>query len=180
MEWLKNRFESLFQRIFPRRQDACRFIVAMFFAAIFLLIYRILGNRFTEIMEVANAVLWISLLSAIGFFAGFTVLKALFLVAAELSLLIFLAQSYCDLPVHSDEGVNAMRDLLFIGLLYIAIAFYQSFRDILRDYNKKLGKGPIPKEGIFVITVFFIFAFLFLRQVYLVISPIISNLYMCK
>jgi hypothetical protein len=131
-------------------------------------------------MGVLNIVLWTVLLAAIGVFAGFTVLKALFFVAAELSLLIFLAQSYCDLPIRTSAGVEAMRDLLFIGLLYIVFNFYQSFRGILKDYNKKIGKDSIPKEGIFVITVFFIFTFLFIQQIYLVISPIIVNLYACK
>jgi len=174
------KLKSLFKRVFPRRQDACRFVVSAIFAAIFLLIYQLLGDRFTEIMGIINMVMWASLLTAIGIFAGFTVFKALFFVAAELSLLIFLAQSYCDLPIHTPAGVEAMRDLLFIGLLYIVFAFYQSFRKILQDYNKKLGKDPIPKEGVFVITVFFIFTFLFIQQIYLVISPIISNLYVCK
>ncbi|MFA5261940.1 MAG: hypothetical protein WC450_11995 [Candidatus Omnitrophota bacterium] len=152
----------------------------MIITILFLGAYHFLGSHFAEVMWILNLILWVILLSVIMIFAGFTVLKSLFVVAAELSLLIFLAQSYCNVPNRSAPGNEALNNLLNIGLLYIFLTFCGSLYKTLREYNEKLGKEPIPKAGILAIALFLIFAVLFISQLYQAIYPIISNLCIYK
>lgn len=110
--------------------------------------------------------------------AGFVVVKSLFLIAAELSLLIFLAQSYCNVPLRTPASDDALRSLIFLGLIYVVVAFIQSLYETLKERYKKMNdrSGAWSFQRIIVAALFFIFAGIFLWEIYLVMQPIILGL----
>ena len=114
-------------------------------------------------------------IALIAILAGFVVVKSLFLIAAEISLLIFLAQSYCDAPVRSAVSDDALRSLIILGVIYIGVAFVQSLYAAISERFAKMGK-EVNLTRIIAITLFFIFSGLFLVEIYLVIQPIIVGL----
>lgn len=112
----------------------------------------------------------------IAILAGFVVVKSLFLIAAELSLLVFLAQSYCETPLRSATGNDALRTLVFLGLIYIAFAFVQSLYEAIKGHFKKIEKSMWNVRRVVTTTIFLIFTVIFLVEIYLVVQPIIAGL----
>jgi hypothetical protein len=108
--------------------------------------------------------------------AGFVIFKPLFFVSAELSLMIFLAQSYCAVPKDARTADDSLKFLLVFGLAYIAVVFFKSMYKEMENVlatAKKIGKGESP--ALFVV-LFVAFIGVFLFQLYQVINPIVQNL----
>lgn len=176
----KEKIKEVARKLTPKKENIRPLITSAVITLFFFGGYYLLGSRFGEIMALTTTLLLALLLAVIVLMAEFTVLKSLFVVAAELSLLIFLAQSYCDVPSHSDTSNQAMSNLLLVGLLYIAFLFCRSLYGALREYYKKVEKEPWSKEKIGGISLFLIFTGLFIYQIYLVVSPIVLNLCVYK
>ncbi len=107
---------------------------------------------------------------------GFFILNALFLVAAELSLLIFLAQAYCAVPQRTAQADLALKTLVVAGLIYIAAKFIYEFRNKAQDKLKAIQKEKWSKEKVFFVVCFAVFTVWFIWQICLVMSPIVSDL----
>lgn len=137
--------------------------------------YYILGTLLT-----IDAILLSIILLVIMVLAGFQVLRSLFLLAVELSLLIFLAQSYCAVPQRLISGDVALKNLLTFGILYIIFSFFYSLYKSSREYYKKIETEKFSKEKIITIILYLLFIYLFVQQIYQIIKPIILNLCVYK
>lgn len=150
-------------------------ITATFFAGLYFF-----GNKFTEFIWIINVTLLGIFLLVIMFLAGFVALKSLFFVAAELSLLIFLGQSYCATPSRIVSGNEALKSLLVIGILYILVNFYRSLKNGMKENYKFVENKKPSKEKTIFMALFCIFIILFIQQIYFVVSPIIFDLCIFK
>ncbi|MFA6430454.1 MAG: hypothetical protein WC229_00990 [Candidatus Paceibacterota bacterium] len=128
----------------------------------------------------ASPILIITLLSILFLFtwvfAGMIILEALFLVGGELTLMIFLAQSYCEVKNRTQVSDNALMTLFGFSLFYLGISFlkslYRGFIKSLKTFeDKKTGKTPW-----LVIVMFGLSIGIFIWQLYEVINPIINDL----
>ncbi|HVO29035.1 MAG TPA: hypothetical protein VMT81_03580 [Candidatus Paceibacterota bacterium] len=110
--------------------------------------------------------------------AGFVVLKSLFLIAAELSLLIFIGQSFCAAGVvHTRVNDEALKSLVFLGLAYIVVAFVQGLYAAIKEhYEKEIGSAKHSFRKAVTLGLFPVFAGIFLLEIYLVVKPIILGL----
>lgn len=153
---------------------------SLLIALIFVFGTHYLGSYFTSAMWIINTITLGLLLSFFMIIAGFAVLKSLFFVAAELSLLIFLAQSYCAVPNRLAAGNDALKSLLVIGILYIAVSFFRSLYAAIKDNYKKVENEKWSWEKIFTVSLYLFFTFLFVWQVYRVMEPIVFNLCVYK
>lgn len=109
--------------------------------------------------------------------AGHMVLKALFWVGTNLTLTIFLAQSYCDVPPEMRTGDDALMMLVGFALIYILIDLLSSlYREAVsksKFLDELYGKDKM-RWLILAMTV--MFAGLFVWQLSLVVLPIVRNL----
>jgi len=137
-------------------------------------------NHFPELAWFLLAVTLLILMMIVWSFAGVVVFKPLFLVSAELSLLIFLAQSYCEVPKVTPTSDEALKSLLLFGLLYIAALFLRSMTKELKTKLTTLREIDKSTQPVFVVFIFVIFVTIFLIQLYQVIVPIIFNLCIYK
>ena len=126
---------------------------------------------------VVSAILTIAI-ALIAVLAGFVVVKSLFLIAAELSLLVFLAQSYCAVPasVRGPAGDDALRTIILLGLIYIAYEFVQSLYEAIKGHFKKIDKEMWNVRRIITTAIFLTFTVIFLVEIYLVVQPIFAGL----
>jgi hypothetical protein len=111
--------------------------------------------------------------------AGYVVMKTFFWVGASLSLLIYIAETYCGLPINFRTGDDALKSLLIVGLSYITISFiYNLYKEITNRLKALKEIKGINKNLIsWLILIFFaLFVGIFVWQIYQVISPIILNL----
>lgn len=159
-----------------KRRDIVPLILSIGIAIVFLTSYHFWGNYVVEAMGIATVIAWAFLILLIMLIAGFTVLKSLFIFAAELSLLIFLAQSFCSVTQRSAASNEAMQNLLVVGILYIIFMFLHSLWKTLKEYYKKVENEKWSIEKIFTVSLFLTFIVWFLWEIYLVVSPIVLNL----
>lgn len=117
-----------------------------------------------------------SILLVVMLVAGFAVLKALVRASAGLTLLIFLGQTYCALPVKSEAGLNALTLILGVGFLYLTYQFLEKLFRELKKHHDRLGADKKTGRGFFVTFLTLLFCFGFLWAIYLVLSPIIFSL----
>ena len=162
------------------RKDIASIVISLVILSLLFFAYRIFGDRLNHYIWTFDGVMIIAFVYLIMFIAGFSVMKALFFIAAELSLLIFLTQSYCNLSVKPDGTKEALQSLLIIGLSYIIYNFIKSLLGACKNRYKiiKNDRGWFFKT--ISISLFIFFAGVFIWQIFLVVNPIISDLCIYK
>lgn len=176
----KEQLKKLSKRIKLERKDIKPFIISLIIVIFFFLASHYFSNYFVSAIWIVNVILLAGLLFVIMTIAGFAVLKSLFLVAAELSLLIFLAQSYCAVPGHSIASNEALKSLLVFGILYIVVSFFHSLYKALKKNYKYVKNERWSNEKIVTVSLYLIFTVMFIWNIYLVIYPIIIDLCVYK
>ncbi len=114
--------------------------------------------------------------------ASIVVLRALFEVGATLSLMLFIAQSFCAVSDVPERNIAALQSLFLIGTVLVLIRFFDAIEKQL--YGDKKAK-PMPTTGLFndpenktpiSVTLFTaLFIGILLWQLYLVFEPIVSS-----
>ncbi len=113
-------------------------------------------------------------------FAGHAVMKSLFLVGASLSLIIFLAQSYCDVPNLTQSGNDALKTLLAFSMIYLGFDFFRSLYREVTSHARRIKEANDGKSSWIFLAPFALFVGIFLWQLYQVVSPIVLNLCIYK
>jgi hypothetical protein len=114
--------------------------------------------------------------------ASIVVLKALFEVGAILSLMLFIAQSFCAVPDLPQMNQGALQSLFVMATAFVLIRFFNSIW--VQLYGDEKAK-PEPTTGLFndlknktpwfIPILNAVFIGIMLWQLYLVFEPIISN-----
>lgn len=121
-------------------------------------------------------------------FAALAVFRSLMVIGAGLSLVLFIAQSYCALDVAERVANDSLRSLIgisviFIGFIFIIRLYRELFGDskakrefdklgalkVLRDINKG-------KDSVIILILYASFMGLILGQLFEVLYPIFNNL----
>ncbi|MCE9541841.1 hypothetical protein K8R03_04795 [Candidatus Kaiserbacteria bacterium] len=170
---MKNRLKARFAEL-QKGENLIPMLLAIAITGIALFDSNYLHNELLTVMFVLASLLFIVLLSVIFAYAGYIVLKSLFLLSAELSLLIFLAQEYCNTGVHT--GDDALRSLVALSILYILYVFFKSLWTALVKEKDNIPDKQWTKEGIIIIGFFLISVISLLWMIYQVASPIILGL----
>jgi hypothetical protein len=156
---------------------------ASLFLAILAVTY-FLANYFPKSLFFASLTLLAIELSIIFIviwaIAGHAVIKSLFLVGASMSLIIFIAQSYCDLPSASRTGDDALRILLAFGFAFVVFQFVSSITKELDSRLKKYKEIYKVKKSWALLILLAVGTGLFIEQVLAVIGPIVQNLCVYK
>lgn len=158
-----------------RKENIIAFTLSVLITGLLFIGRIYLGNDMLWILGIITGLLLVVSLGIIMFITGYMVLKALFFVAAEISLIIFLAQSYCAVP-HSIASEQSLKSLLILGFFYIIVAFFRKFYEITKEKYPTIAKERWSKEKIIFVTSFFVFSILLIWQIYQVVSPIIMDL----
>jgi hypothetical protein len=147
---------------------------------LYVIVLAVTNATLVGTLWIVLGILLAALMAVIALIAGMAVIKALFVVAAELSLLIFLAQAYCGVPNRLAQSDLALKSLFTVGILYIGFIFLQSLWEILKArYTRVHGDGWRYERTITTVAYIF-FVALFLWQLYLVVYPIVTNLCVYK
>jgi hypothetical protein len=174
---MKRKIKELAEKLNLDRKNITAAIFSLIVTSAFFLDQSVFHHELLSVLLVVDSILLgIILLFAI-IMAGFTVMKALIEVAAGLSLLIFLAQSYCSSGYTNSAGNDSLKSVLAMGLLYMSFHFFQKLYESLTDNLKKIrGKEGGRVEKTIVIALYIIFTGLFLWEIYRIIDPIVRGL----
>lgn len=174
------KIKEIFSKLIPKKDNFVPLVISVIITSVFFYTYYLLGNKFGEVMGIITIILLALMMAVIAMLAGYLVMKSLVIVSAELSLLIFLAQSYCDSSIHTIASSTALNNLLTIGFVYIVFNFIYSLYKALKEYYKNFENKKWSKEKVLIITFFLIYTFMFIWQIYLVIEPIVLDLCIYK
>jgi len=167
--------EKIKKEFLDKLRNEQRRIIATLAVAVIASLVAIVAQLYPE------ALLWLFIVSVslLLFFcallATFIIFKPLFFVGAELSLIIFIAQSYCEIPNRTPNADNALKVLVVSGLIYVFAHFVKSTYKLLKELEEKQKSRKI-KMPWFVYMITGAFFGSFGAQLYLVVSPIILNL----
>lgn len=120
--------------------------------------------------------------------AALAVFRSLMVVGAGLSLILFIAQSYCGLDITERVADDSLRSLIGITVLFIGVTFVTRLhRELFGDSNAKrefdkLGAIRVfrdankGKDSILLLMLYASFMGLILGQLFQVLYPIFNNL----
>ena len=176
---MRDKIKQLVERLEIKRENIIPIIISVGITVIAIADSKYFDSHLLGVMWIFIAIAFSILLLLIMIMAGFRVVKSLFRISAGLSLLIFLAQSYCAVP-RTSAGDNALMGLLGIGFLYMLFDFFRSlYKAVAKDF-KKIDGRIWSFDNILIILLFTLFACFFVWSIYQVISPIILNLCIYK
>jgi hypothetical protein len=159
-----------------KRESVLPFIIAVGITLTFFLDSTYFQNRLMLLVWVFIGITISALITWIAVNAGFTVLKNFFILSAEISLLIFLAQSYCENVKVVQKSDGALRSLVTLGIIYISYEFFKALSKALKVKLDSIPDKKWSKEKIIAVGIFLIFTGVFVYTIYQVTSPIIFNL----
>ena len=120
--------------------------------------------------------------------AALAVFRSLMVIGAGLSLILFIAQSYCGLDIADRVADDSLRSLIGITVLFIGVTFVaRLYRELFGDPNAKrefdkLGALKVfrdankGKDSILLLVLYASFMGLILGQLFQVLYPIFNNL----
>lgn len=138
------------------------------------------SHRLTTLVWVFIGIAFSMLIMWIMFKAGFTVMRTLFLVNAEIALLIFLAQAYCGVVSTKMPSDDALKLIMVIGVAYISYEFFKRLLAALTSRFENVPRKLYTWEKVCIIGIFGFFTLVFIWALYQVVNPIISNLCIYK
>lgn len=159
-----------------KRENVIPFLLAVPLAILFLLDQNYFDNHLLLLMWVVIGVALSVVVAWIFMLAGFTVMRAFFLLNAEISLMIFLAQAYCGVQIETSPNDDALRILVFLATIYIGYEFFKALRKALESRLDSIPEKKWSWEKFTVVTLFLFFTSAFLFSIYQVAEPIVSNI----
>lgn len=150
MPELKQRLKELVERLNLNRDTVVRFLVFTLFAGLMFLTLIFYSHALTTFENALLLAAPAILLLVTLIMAGHAVIKSLFLVGASLSLVIYLAQTYCEVPVSSRTGASdeALKFVLIFSLAYIGFDFLRVLIKETKERSKTLKEIKKRKEAL--------------------------------
>ncbi len=157
----------------------------LYFGSVVVITF-ILNDEFvSEILSTAGpyslAISLTLLVTLLWFIAGLVIFRALFEVGASFTLMIFIADRFCAIESVPTQNLDALKSLFLFGMGFVVVRFFNALW--IQLFGNKKAKKPVygifndpenlPPKG--MITLSGITIGLFLWQLYLVFSPIVSN-----
>jgi hypothetical protein len=114
--------------------------------------------------------------------AGHAIMKSLVRISAGLTLLFFLAQTYCSLEtsVITPSGMDSLKGLFAVGLLCMLLDFFLSLYRALIATWKKLNTGDILQAKKLTMGFILLFTLVFMYWIFQVMNPILHSLCVSK
>lgn len=170
----------LVEKLKVDKKHVLALVFSVFLSTLLFMDSTYFGSSLLLTLWIVIAIGIVLLLSWLFIQAGFTVLKSLFLMGAELSLLIFLAQSYCDVKMTASPSDGALRSLMFLSVVYMLYEFFKSLKELLKKRLDNLSEKRWTKEKILVVVLFLFFTGSVMWAIYQVVSPIILDICVLK
>jgi len=173
---MSERSEYIFKRLGIKKEKQIPFL---FFLGIIALVFigaKVFDFNLNGVALVFFLIVFSILCLIAWFMAGVAVFRSVAVASVVVSVIIFLAQSYCELPLSSHTADDALKGLFGFGLLYAGFLFIKSLHKELTGGLKTFEKIYAGKKPWILVVLFAAFIGLFVWQLYQVITPIIYNL----
>tara|TARA_B100000745_G_scaffold264490_1_gene189202 strand:- start:1071 stop:1601 length:531 start_codon:yes stop_codon:yes gene_type:complete len=170
------KLKQYFQKLNLTKRKLISFGISVLIAAPMFFLSEYYGEQFNQVMWVLLGIILTILVAMVAAIAGYAVVKSLIGIAAGLSLLIFIAQSYCDTSIRDVSGDGALASLFVMVSIYLIVAFGKILLEILSSYYKRVENEVWSWEKVVTVALFLFFVGFFVWEIYLVMKPIVLDL----
>ena len=175
------KIKDFFKKTINNIKDKNKTNLISFFLLLIIVVILLIffGKNATFKIGISFNLIMIGIVLLLSFiFIGKAFMGALVKISAGLSLLIFLGQSYCSIPIKTEAGNSSLKLILLVGLIYLIFDFLSVFIDGTGEFLETF--KPIKKDlfwKIAFIIVFYVSVVgIFIFALYQVVNPIILNL----
>ncbi len=168
--------KKITDRLNIKKKDVLPLVVSLLLVLVIFFTGKIFNFNLLAFTPLLFVVVFSALCIFLWIFAGLAVFKSLAVINASLSLMIFIAQAYCNLPEAARTADASLQSLIGFGLLCIVVAFFKSLYTEMINSLEKFKEINGGKKSYTLIIFFSIFVGLFLLQLYQVIAPILHGL----
>lgn len=189
IDTIKERFQS---KTKEEKNKIIKYIIFLIFTLLIGIFSRFLKTDFSNIAFLLFIISFSCLFIIIWIKAGISIFKSLFIAGASFSLIVFISQEYCKVPVEARISDKSLEVFLAFGLLYVGSVFVKSlYKELFGDKDSKdelVKKGTFKifreindgKDSFLVLLIFSIVFGTFLGQLFQVFYPIINNICIYK
>jgi hypothetical protein len=179
MTSISQKFKNTLSHLDVTRKNIVPFVI---FLVIVLITF--IGTGLSSAIAPATFTLVFSVLCMfVWFLAGIAVFRALMVAGISFSIVVFLAQTYCGLPVISQTADESLKILVAFGLIYSFFLFIHTLYKELKGDSKFGERGGLKllediydgKQPWLILVLYAVFIGLFLFQLYQVFEPIVLN-----
>jgi hypothetical protein len=174
-----DKIKQWFNKINLKKENIIPFsIILLIVAAVFF------GVNFLGMGPILFGIVFSILLLITWSMAGLAVFRSLIVASVSLSVLIFLSQTYCNLPLDKHTADESLKFLFSFGLFYSGAIFFGSLYKELKGDKERGTKGSLKtleeiyngKKPLLILLPYGLFIGLFLWQLAQVMDPIIHSL----
>ena len=172
----KEKARLLIQKYNITEEKVIQVVFAITTAALFLMDSKFFNGQVANILLIFEVSIIAIAFTALMVLVGFRIVESLVKISAGLSLLLFIADTYCKLPSQARTGDDALKALFAVGLMYLFFSFFRSLWTLLtKDYGR-VRNEKWSWEKIVAVSLYVLFAVLFVTALYKVMHPIIVSL----
>ncbi len=188
-----NKIKAKFQsKTKEEKNKLIKYTIFLIFTLIIGIFSKFLNINFSSLASLLFIVSFSFLFIIIWIKAGMSIFKSLFIAGASFSLIIFIAQEYCRVPIEVRISDKSLEVFLVFGLLYVGSVFIKSlYKELFGDKNSKdelIQKGTFKifreindgRDSWIVLIIFAIVFGTFLGQLFQVLYPIVNNICIYK
>jgi hypothetical protein len=192
MDYLNKIKENFRNKTKEERDKMIKYLIFLVSTLIVGFFLKLLKIDFSSLASILFAISFSILFLIIWTKVGISIFKSLFIVGASFSLIIFIAQEYCKVPIEARINDQSLIIFLNFGLLYIGATFIRSlYKELFGDKDSKnelTHKGAFKifreindgKDSWIILIIFSIVFGTFLSQLFQVLYPIINNICVYK
>lgn len=180
--------KQVFSRVRTNKKFALLFTLYLLVTAVAFFAFIKWGEQITTTALILSAIGLAFLTLFTWSLAALAVFRVLMVVGAGLSLILFIAQSYCALDLTARLADDSLRSLVGISVLFIGVIFVIRLRRELfgdpegkREFDKvgvlkSLRDANDGKDSFLILVLYASFMGLILSQLFQVLYPIFNNL----
>lgn len=184
-------FSNLLKRINLDKKNIKPFLIFLVVAIVLFVLF-VATPFLSTIGPILFTIIFGFFLLFISVIAGYAVFRSLLAASIGLSLIIFIGQSYCSLPINEQVANTSLVTLISIGFIYVSVQFiYSLYKELFGDKEAKeewrrngiitlFKEANSNKHSWFALFIYALFIALFISQIYSVINPIIHGLCVYK
>lgn len=144
------------------------------------------NNYFDHVLLTSTYVFSMTFLAvvlvAVMLLAGHAIYKSAIHASVGFGVLIFLAQTYCNLDTKTTDGIEALNTLWTVGFIFIVYEFFNKLQEAYKAHTKPLREDIKTKkwQPTLLMAIYSIFILVYISLITKVLTPIVLDLCIYK
>ena len=176
------RFKRLISKLDLRKEKVISLVLTLVLTTLIFLD----NNYFDHILLTSTYLFSMTFMAvvlvAIMLLAGHAIYKSAIHASVGFGVLIFLAQTYCNLDTKTADGIQALNTLWTIGFIFIVYEFFNKLQEAYKAHTRPLREDLKTKkrEPALLMVIYSVFILMYISLITKVLTPIVLDLCIYK